>query len=493
MTKQGEKKRSQRLVCTGLFVLLASLAVFPQGVRRYRVGERLSYNLSFGKFKDGGYAELYIASLGKLGGKDAIEIRTKIKTIGLVSASFVMLDESRTVFVAPDPTMPLFIRRTAFDGPIPEETTSNFLENPSSNFDIVSLIYQLRQSGGTGSYTFFEGDQIYTATFVPGKAEHVRTDAGEFDTTVITVQSEFLTTHGIRDMRINITTDDARLPVMARLKTQKGEFRATLSAVHIISPTVTPLPGPDGPSPSATPLVAQTPRPTPSPTPYVDNIALLPELGFALGEKLNYRVLSSDQPLATIVLEAAERKESQGRDSLLLSATVTAVDRPNQLFRPGDSFKVQVDPETLAPLSVEGHLGPALSVVNQSATFDPKNGRISIGEMKVDAPVGTHTLLSLIYAMRSFNLQMSKNTSNPVNDTRVAVLWTGKPAIFTLRPSEPADITLNGAKVSAQLITVTTGDAQLDALGIKVWLSATDRVPLRYSVGQYQADLIQTP
>src|SRR4051794_24931402 len=166
------------LALAGAVILLLSLAAFSQGgsVRRFRVGERLSYNLSFGKFKDGGYAELYVASRGKLGGQEAVEIRSKIKTIGLVSASFMMLDETRTVFVSPDPGMPLFIRRTALDGPIPVETTASFLNTPSTNFDIVALIYKLRESGGTGSYTFFEGEQVYTATFVPGKPEHVRTD-----------------------------------------------------------------------------------------------------------------------------------------------------------------------------------------------------------------------------------------------------------------------------------------------------------------------------
>ncbi len=458
-------------------------------VRRFRVGERLSYNLSFGKLKDGGYAELFIASRGKLGGKDAVEIHSKFKTIGVVAASFMLLDETRTVYVDPLSGMPLFIRRTELNGPLPVDTVSNYLSEPSTDFDIVSLIYKLRESGGTGSYTFTEGDQVYTATFLPGNSEHLKTDAGEFDTTVVAVQSEFLAARGIKEMRVNLTSDDARLPVMLRFKAQKGEFRASLAAVHIIPPAVVQQPGPDA-APTPTPLVLQTPRPTPSPTPYIDNVPLLPELGFALGEKLNYRISSNDQPFGTIVFEALERKEVNGRDSVLLAATVTGVDRPNSIFRPGDTFRTLVDPETLAPISVEGKFA-SVTALNQSATFDLKSGAITSAGKKIDAPVGTHTLLSLLYAMRSFNLTASKITSNPVNDTRVAVLWNGSPAIFTLRPSDAADITLNGTKVSAQLITVTTGDAVLDAAGVKVWLTANSRIPARIQVGQYQADLIQ--
>jgi hypothetical protein len=108
----------------------------------------------------------------------------------------------------------------------------------------------------------------------------------------------------------------------------------------------------------------------------------------------------------------------------------------------------------------------------------------------VDAPVGTHSILSLIYAMRSFNLRPSKDPNNPVNDTRVAVFWDDRVHIFTLRPVNAETILLGGEKVNAQLITVITGDPQLDLLALKVWLSTDGRrVPLRFSVGTFQADL----
>ena len=94
--------------------------------------------------------------------------------------------------------------------------------------------------------------------------------------------------------------------------------------------------------------------------------------------------------------------------------------------------------------------------------------------------------------MRSFNLKVSKDLSNPVNDTRVAVFWESKAYVFTLRPSPPAILTINGEKASAQMITINTGNPQLDALAIKVWLDNNSRVPVRFSVGAYQADLIST-
>jgi len=123
--------------------------------------------------------------------------------------------------------------------------------------------------------------------------------------------------------------------------------------------------------------------------------------------------------------------------------------------------------------------------------FDQEGSAITFGGGRVSAPVGTHSILSLLYAARSFNLKPSRDLNNPINDTRVAVFWESQPYIFTLRPSLPEVITIDGKPVAAQLVTLTTKNALLDQMSIKVWLGNDDaRVPLRFIVGNYQADLV---
>ncbi len=474
-------------------LMIVAMSVAAQTGASFKVGEKLSYTLALGNMKNGGYAEMFVASRGKIGGRDAIEIRSRIKTIGVVSASFVLLDQGRTVFADPATGMPLYIKRTENSGPIPRETLENFLKDPATNFDLVTLLYQVRAAGGNGTYTFSEGERFYTATFRAKGNEHIKTDAGNFDTTTVSVKSEFLAAHGLRDMIIDLSTDDDHIPVVIGFRTEKSYFEATLAAVTndapVESTTADPAARPT-PVPERTPVPISTPRSTPTPRPYVANEPLLPELGFDLGEKLNYRVTNGGQMLATVVMEAVERKEFERKDSLLLTATVTGVERQNALFRPGDHVRAQVDPETLVPRWVEGKFGTGLSALDQTLVFDPRTGVTFGGTKSAEAPVGTHTLLSLLYAMRSFNLQHSRDDNNPTNDTRVAVFYGEKPYIFTLRPVPPADIIVNGKKYSAQLINITTQNPQLDALNLKVWLDADSRVPLRISAGQYQADLI---
>jgi len=104
--------------------------------------------------------------------------------------------------------------------------------------------------------------------------------------------------------------------------------------------------------------------------------------------------------------------------------------------------------------------------------------------------VGTHNILSLLYAIRSFNLSPSKDLRNPVNDTRVSVFWIDKAYIFTLRPFAPAETTINDQTVIAQQVAVKTGIQQLDQMGISIWLSNGEtRVPLKFTVGTYVFEL----
>jgi hypothetical protein len=71
------------------------------------------------------------------------------------------------------------------------------------------------------------------------------------------------------------------------------------------------------------------------------------------------------------------------------------------------------------------------------------------------------------------------------------VFWQTQPYIFTLRPGEASSIKFNDKDTQAQLITINTGNPELDQLAIKVWLSTDDqRVPLRFTLGLYQADLV---
>jgi hypothetical protein len=455
----------------------------------FRIGERLTYSVSIGRFANAAYGELYCVSRGRLADKDAIELRAKFKTLDLASVAFYMIDESRVTFASPLTGLPVHTTVTSNAFGLPKETVQSFLAAPTPHADILTMIYRMRQSGGTGSLTMQEGEKVYNVTFQPGLAEKQKTDAGEFDTTVVLVQSDFFTERGMTNVRVNLTTDEAHIPVLIRFRTSKGTVRMGLASAQNIEPEVSPQPTP---AVVKTPLPERTPKPLPTPAPYVDDQPLSAELAFDLGEQLDYRITSLGQQVATMRLAAKERKQINGFDTLVLEATFFDI-RAASPFASGDYIRAYVRPDSLAPLQLEMKFAGALRPYSTIAKFEREGSLITAGGKPVESPVGTHSIISLLYAARSFNLKPSRDLNNPINDTRVAVLWESQPFIFTLRPSVPENLTIDGKQVPAQLVTVTTKNMALDLLNIKVWLGNDEsRTPVRFVLGKYQAELISS-
>lgn len=455
----------------------------------FRIGERLTYNVSFANLNNVAYAETQVVSRGRLGEKDAVELFSKIKTNELVSA-FYLIDETRTTFAAADSGMPLYVRKIDNKEITPKETIYNYTVNQTAYNDLLTVIYQVRNAGGNGTFAFQEDDKTYNAVFLnTGKIEKFKNATGEFDTSISTVESNFLTEHDIKNLKINFTTDEARIPLLIRFATTKGTFRAEIASIQMTEPEI---------STSPTPIVAQTPRPqiTPkpvvTPTPYIENLPLSKDLPFVLGETLEYQVTNSGQVIGLVALQAAERKQYSGQDSLLLTATATGTQLNQKILKLNDTVRAQVNPESLAPQQIELKLNGSLSQFNQQILFNQASGlAISNNGNQMEIPVGTHSILSLAYAIRSFNLKPSKDLTNPVNDTRVAVFLDAKSYVFTLRPATASIINLRGETVAAQLISISTGNPTIDQYNMRLWLSNDDkRLPLRFTFGTYQADLV---
>lgn len=464
--------------------------VSAQNGSLFPVGEKLTYSISYDRFKIAGFAETQVVAEGKLEGRDAVELRSRFVTNDFVSAAFFLVDQSRKVFASPSSGLPLYVKTSKNTGVAPEETVRSYLEVPANEYDVLTLIYQLRRSGGSGTFTLADGGSLYTVNATAVGAERVATDAGDFDTSVTGIQSEFLTEREIADLTINFSNDAERLPVQVRFRVGKGKFRIALAGIER-APVTSASPTP---TPSPTRVPVQTPTPRPTPPPYIPNRPLSVEIPFTLGETLEYKVSDRGNPAGTMVFEAKERTLLQtptlSRDSLLLQARVTKADNL-ALFRTGDVCSTWVDPDDLQPILVSSKFNGMFSALNQSVRFDQDRGlAMPDGAPQTQMPVNTHTFLSLLYAVRSFNLKPSKDATNPVNDTRVSVFYDGNFSVFMLRPSNAQMINLRGEKISAQLITVITGDPRLDPLTPKFWLSNDpSRVPLRISLGSIQLDL----
>ena len=349
-------------------------------------------------------------------------------------------------------------------------------------------MYQARNTDGIGTFSMQEDEKNYTINFQRTGNEKYKNELGEFETNVSTAQSQYFTDKGLSDVKINFTTDETRIPVLFRFKTAKGEFVAEIAGIQQPEIPATPTP-----KPINTPTPIATPKPSPTPQ-YVENAPLSADLPFKLGETLEYQISANGKYLGNVTLQAKERKKVKNQDSLLLTATVTAVQPNQQILNLNDSLQTQINPITLSPFDFNAKFNGLFNSYNQIIEFDQTLGTARVnGTNQVAIPIGTHNLLSLAYAIRSFNLKPSLIAKNPVNDTRVAVLTGTNASVFILRPSNAETLTVNDEKISAQLIFVTTGNPQIDALNLqpKIWLSNDEkRLPIRLILGSYQADLV---
>lgn len=474
---------------TGLALSAAAFAQASDASGHFRIGERLTYSVSLDKFRNVAYAELYVVSTGKIAGRDAVELRSRIKTLDFASAAFYLIDEERTTYAAADTGLPLVVQRKEFSSGLASESSEDLTKTQTGAFDLVSILYAVRRGSATGPFLLFDQGRNYNVSFQTAGAERVQTDAGDFETSVISVQSDFLIENGITDLKILLSNGEARIPVGFRLQTVKGVFVASLASIQKMVP---------GPEPTPTPVTLRTPRPSPTPTPettptpYVDNRPLPPDIAFQLGEKLRFRITAAGQEAGELTLWAEERKLIDGVDSLVLSAAITGVASASHPFALNDRIRVQVDPETLTPVAIGSRFSGALAYLTQIAKFDKRTGSVDHGgPARAEVPFGTHGILSLLYAMRSFNLRPARDGANPVNDTRVAVFWSDRATVFSLRPSGPQLVDALGGKLPGQLISIFTQVPQLDSLAPKVWLGSDPRrLPLRITLGDYQFDLI---
>ena len=110
---------------------------------------------------------------------------------------------------------------------------------------------------------------------------------------------------------------------------------------------------------------------------------------------------------------------------------------------------------------------------------------------RVVIPVGTHDLVSAFYAIRTFDLSVLRKNA-------ISVMAINHPITLFVKSERRETIELNGQKVPALALTLTTDDQQPDKLQIRVWVGDDSRhLPLRITattgIGALRADLSIIP
>ena len=313
-------------------------------------------------------------------------------------------------------------------------------------------------------------------------------------------------------VRIYFSEDERHIPVLVTARHTAGEIRADIATAEFISETP-PLTGsPATPNPSASPRPAQPlaiqpglpPRnPNTNTTPVQPRAsnaspatpeAPLAGLPFSVGEQLNFSFFlgNSAQPIGTASFQVRARARYFNRDGLLLSSAMTTVGAGQTLFPTNDQISSYVDATTLLPFRTELRLQEGRRRSNWIVSLDQDRGTALFDDgMRLEIPVGTHDLVSVLYALRSFDLSPPKRNA-------VSLLINKRPRALFITSLRRENIQLNNQTLPAIQLSLVTDEAQGDRLQLRLWVSADRRrLPLRITavtpVGPVRADLSIIP
>ena len=529
----------------------------------YRVGERLTYNVSFANFGSAAHVELWIAGHGNYFERDGVQLRAHVLTTGVVNAALYAVNNDYVSFVSTENGQPFKTQQFRHDAGSNESEELGFKTravveaNPTTaasgqfpgSFDFLSALYRMRALSLTdkASYAFVLTDNgtDYRAELKVKGHQLVKTNAGSFNT--IVTQLRFPDDSALDKYRVQIlfSDDERHVPVVILARHPSGDIRAELASVELpganpasvdsdapqvaasqqqVQPASNSTTGSSGeipgipgiltitenrtppktdPSPSVLPATPSSPGTdrtkngvaAPRVTAPVAAITTFPVgLPFVAGEQLNFNIYLENvsQPVGLASFQVRARGQYFGRDGLMLTGKAQTVGTAQTLLSANDQLTTYVDPNTLLPYRFEMILQESRKQANQTVVLDQERGNATTDTgLRIEVPVGTYDLLSVFYALRSFNLRSPKPNA-------VSLLVNGRSRTLFITFLKRETIELGGQQIPALQLSLTTDDAQPDRNGLRLWVSEDQRrLPLRLtagtSAGRVRADLAILP
>ena len=462
----------------------------------YRVGERLTYNVSFSNFPSAAHVELEVVSRGVHFGRNAIQLRAHVETAGVVNVALFAINKDYMTYIDDDTGLPFRSEETARDAIKAYESVTDF-NQPAGNeafppkqrgaqgtYDFVSAFYRARALplafGGVYNFSVRgEGSEYQAELRVVGK-DVVQTNVGSFPTIVtqIKVNSPLL-----KNVKAYFSDDERHVPVLITARVGDGQLSAELAGSELIKPPTETT--------SPTPAVVVAPAPIPSAP---ANPATLENFPFTIGEQLNYQVFigNSNTALGLATFQVRARSRYFDRDGLLLSVNAQTTGAAASLFVAKDQVDSYVDPKGLLPYRTVMNLVEGSRRVNQTLTLNQTDGTATTDKgARIEIPVATHDYLSFFYAVRTFNLI-------PPRKSAVSMLVENKPKTLFVDAVKRENIQLGDRSIPAIALSITTDDPQPDKYQLRMWVSDDRRrLPLRITcitkLGLLRADLAILP
>jgi hypothetical protein len=214
------------------------------------VGERLSYDVSWSDFIVAGELTLETKGRSAYDGVDGFHVSAQAESVGLVSAVVYKVKDVYESFLNADTLQPFRAEKNSRHGKKREQgaitldqqkrtarlADGRTIEIPAGTYDLAGLLYAIRGMdltiGKARDFSVIEDDKVYHITIVPEAREKITTRAGAFDAIRLATK---LTSGGrdskLSNLKLYLTNDARRLPVMITAEPSWGSVRVRLTAV----------------------------------------------------------------------------------------------------------------------------------------------------------------------------------------------------------------------------------------------------------------------
>ena len=457
----------------------------------YRVGERLTYNVSFSNFPSAAHVEVEVVSRGNHFGRDAIQLRAHVETSGVVNVALFAINNDYMTYIDPETGLPFRSEESVRDAIKSADSVQDY-NQPAGNeaippkqkgfpgtYDFVSAFYRARAlplaDGGVYNFSV-RGEAIeYQAELKVTGRELIRTNVGSFPAIATQIK---VSNSPLRSLKVYFSDDAGHVPVLVVARVKAGELRAELAGSELIKPPAEKA--------TPTPAIVAAPAPTPAaPAPLSSNFP------FKLGEELNYQVFigGSNTPLGMASFQVRGRARYFERDGLFLSVTAQTTGAAAQIFVARDQIESYVDPKSLLPYRTAMNLSEGQRRLNQILTVSQDTGTVTSDKgARIEIPVGTHDYVSFFYVIRTLSTKSSA----------ISMLVENEPKTIFIEQLPRESIQLGPRRVQAIALKMTTDDQEPDKYQFRIWLSDDrQRLPLRITcmtkLGPLRADLAILP
>lgn len=473
----------------------------------YRVGERLTYNVSFSHFISAAHVELLVSARGTFFGREGIQLKSRVETNGVVNAALFAINNEYTTYVDPLTGLPYRSEQTIRETARIAETSADFNQPsetaaiPSKHagdlpgtYDFLSAIYRMRALPLAGGSTYVlsarSENQNYQIEIRVTGQEVIKTNVGSFNTMVCQIRVRDDSQGNTYSMKAYFSDDQRHVPVLVVTRLPAGEIRAELAGSGFVAPP------PARPSPTPTPSPGTAPTRTPLVVPGIPagDAGSPADLPFKVGEQLTYQVFLPDiqGAVGRTTFHVRARSKFFDHDGLYFTLNAQTTNALQRLFVANDMMSSYVDPKTLLPFRTELSFNEGRRRSNMKLTINQDYGTaITETGTRIEIPVGTHDYLSFFYVLRTFSL-------NPPKRNAVSILVNNSPKTLFITALKRENVQLGSQTIPAIQISLTTDDADADKYQLRGWISDDKRrLPLRLTavteLGPVRADLAIIP